>query len=312
MAVAVTMIPVPVPVPVLVPVPFAVVGSALRTVPAPASRSVTDVALVPVTLPVPVPVSLAAGLHLARPELVFTVVGGATFVGGSGPLRGSRPRSTDAGPHPVPALRVEAEAEAMSPARGGVEAGTRTWNGVGTGSGSGTTAALISPVVTGRALVEAVAAPVAAVSVRVAALVAVPAALRRAGVPASAGVRSLTVRRPVAPQAAQPSRVPRFLAEPLPLSPPGVVRLPKVAITATAAAADVPRTSLTVPGDTTRAVGWTVSGTWTTVRLGRERGRGWRGHRPIIARTRGPSVHRARIDASVEALLHTRELGAPG
>lgn len=37
-----------------------------------------------------------------------------------------------------------------------------------------------------------------------------------------------------------------------------------------------------------------------------------RGHRPIIARPAGPSVHRARNGASVVAPLHTRELGAPG
>jgi hypothetical protein len=56
-----------------------------------------------------------------------------------------------------------------------------------------------------------------------------------------------------------------------------------------------------------------VSGAGSAGWLGRwVGGRLHRGHRPIIARTRGPSGHRAGIAASVEAPLHTRELGAPG
>lgn len=147
---------------------------------------------------------------------------------------------------------------------------------------------IVAAPVTVPALMKAVAAPMAAIPVRVAVSDPLAGARTRSGIrvrpDAGPGDRSLTAGRPTAAcQAAQPSRVPRLPSRAWALGTPGSVRTPWSAT----ADAEIPRVSLTAPGGAAGAVGRAVSATGPTRRLGREWGMGCRGHRPIIARTTG-------------------------
>lgn len=237
------------------PVSLAMVG--------PAPRAMSAPEVVPVAASVTV--SLGGAVLLTVAGLVSTVSAGVTFTNGSGAMPVSEPRSVTAGTHPVAALRA------------GPGDGTRIRAGAGYGAGA--IAVPVFPFVEASAPVEAVAAPIAAIPV----LVAAPGDLPRAGARGGGGAGSLTARRPIARQATQPSRVPRLRSGARPLGVVGMVRTLRSVTTA----AEIPRITLAASGGAAGAVGRAVSGAWPTGRLGRERGMGCRGHRPIIARTTG-------------------------